>query len=118
MPNYRCFVRGDNYPGQVFDRDAVVGFYGYIYVRALSSRKAEFCAMDKIRPLFADFDDQCAELGSAVTFEEIVQCEMIPRNRKITFHTMPMDEPNNAFMRAYNRSSHQRLFSRRERPVT
>jgi len=110
MPNYKCFIRGDNYPAEIFAGNGLIGFYATVYQRALSSKKAEFQVMDRIRDMFSDHDELCSRLSSSVTFEEIVQCEMIPRNRTITFHSCPMHEKNNAFTRAYNRSPHRHLF--------
>jgi hypothetical protein len=109
MPNYRCFIRGDNYPGQIFGDDGIIGFHATVYQRALSSEKAEYKIMDRIREMFDEHHALCEELNSSVTFEEIVRCEMISRKRTIVFHSSPMHEPKTAFKRAYSRSSHRHL---------
>ena len=49
MPVFRCFIRGENFPGSLACRAEPVGFYATRWVEADSSAEAEMLALELLR---------------------------------------------------------------------
>lgn len=49
MPLFRCFIRGENFPGKLIGERKPIGFYTTCYVEAQSSEQAEMLAVDLLR---------------------------------------------------------------------
>jgi hypothetical protein len=49
MPLFRCFIRGENFPGEVLGESTAVGFYTTRFVDAESATEAEQIAVAALR---------------------------------------------------------------------
>ena len=49
MPWFKCFVRGEDFPGQLADEPGLVGFYTTRFVEAASAGEAESMALAALR---------------------------------------------------------------------
>lgn len=49
MPTYKCFVRGENFPGVLIGEDEPIGFYTTRFVQAPSPAAAELACVDALR---------------------------------------------------------------------
>lgn len=49
MPVFRCFIRGENFPGSLAGVPELIGFYTTRYVEAPSPSEAELIALDLLR---------------------------------------------------------------------
>lgn len=49
MPVFRCFVRGNNFPGKLIGRKQPVGFYTTRFVDAASPEEAEMLVVELLR---------------------------------------------------------------------
>lgn len=49
MPLFRCFIRGDNFPGKLIGRKKPAGFYTTRFVEASSAEEAEILVVDVLR---------------------------------------------------------------------
>lgn len=93
MPLFRCFIRGENFPGELIGLTAAVGFRATRFVDAASAPEAEQLAVAALR--------QDAELtvtseprvkNAKVYFESIVEVPADTQrepNSGFTFFTMP-----------------------------
>jgi hypothetical protein len=46
---YKCFITGENFPGELVDQDYSVGFYTTRFVQAESEEAAELVGLDLLR---------------------------------------------------------------------
>ena len=83
MPFYRCFIRGENFPGECIGSTGLYGFYTTRWVQAVSPAKAELEAVAALRedPSFALPEGVPASGKARVFVEEIVQIRKLPRMR-------------------------------------
>lgn len=49
MPLFRCFIRGENFPGKLLGQDDPIGFYTTRFVEADSPEQAELLAAELLR---------------------------------------------------------------------
>ena len=49
MPLFRCFIRGDNFPGKLIGKKSPIGFYTTRFVDAGTPEEAEMLAVDLLR---------------------------------------------------------------------
>ncbi len=49
MPLFRCFIRGDNFPGKLIGRKQPAGFYTTRFVDAASAEEAEMLVVELLR---------------------------------------------------------------------
>lgn len=49
MTWFKCFVRGENFPGELVGEDSLVGFYTTRYVESESASELEKAALDDLR---------------------------------------------------------------------
>jgi hypothetical protein len=49
MPWFRCFVRGEDFPGSMIGMSHPVGFYVTKFVEAADAEQAELRALDRLR---------------------------------------------------------------------
>jgi len=92
MPLFRCFIRGDNFPGKLVGQGKLVGFYTTRFVEASSRDEAEAVVVGWLRDdpdLAVSTKHQTAE--AKVYFEKIdevhPETEQKP-NKGFTFFTM------------------------------
>lgn len=83
MPFYRCFIRGENFPGECIGSTGLYGFYTSRWVEAVSPAKAEIEALAALRkdPSFALPEGFTKPVSSCVFVEEIVQIRKLPPMR-------------------------------------
>jgi hypothetical protein len=83
VPFYRCFVRGEHFPGQLIGADDSYGFYTTRWVQALNRKRAELRAVEAIRrdPSFALPDGAPEPADARVYVEKIEQVARLPRFR-------------------------------------
>ena len=82
MAWFRCFMCGENFPGQLIGEDGLVGFYVTRFVQAPNASLAEATALDALRaePKLAP-PAGCQSSGIAqVFFEEVakVPADVVP----------------------------------------
>lgn len=95
MPWFRCFVRGENFPGELIGEKGLVGFYLTRFVEAADAPDAEAVALNELKadPRLAPPPGYTPTGQARVFFEEIeeVSPERVPSAPPgITWH--PMDE--------------------------
>jgi hypothetical protein len=49
MPLYRCFIRGENFPGELIGQTTAIGFHATRFVDAQSAQEAERIAVAALR---------------------------------------------------------------------
>lgn len=49
MTWFKCFVRGENFPGELVGEDSLVGFFTTRYVEANTTNEAEIIALESMR---------------------------------------------------------------------
>ena len=49
MPVFRCFIRGENFPGSLAGEPEPIGFYTTRFIEASSPSEAELAALDALR---------------------------------------------------------------------
>ena len=49
MPLYRCFIRGENFPGELIGQTTAIGFHATRFVDAQSAHEAERIAVAALR---------------------------------------------------------------------
>ena len=92
MPLFRCFIRGENFPGTLVGKREPIGFYTTRFVDAQSPEQAEMLAVDLLR------NDEDLEVppehrtqDARVYFEKIeelpAEADRSP-NKGFTFFTM------------------------------
>ena len=92
MPLFRCFIRGDNFPGKLIGQDDPIGFYTTRFVEADSPAQAEMLAVDLLRnDPSLDVPPEHRTQDARVYFEDIDEvpgdAEKKP-NSGFTFFTM------------------------------
>ena len=94
---FRCFIRGDNFPGQMVGETRPVGFYVTRFVKASNITKAESIALKQLRaePMLAKPEGFTPSDNIRVFFEEIeeVKPSDVPEV-KPGYTWYPMDEEN------------------------
>jgi hypothetical protein len=92
MPLFRCFIRGDNFPGKLIGKKEPIGFYTTRFVDAETAEQAEMLAVDLLRN-DADLDVAAKHRtqDAKIHFEKIeevpAETERKP-NKGFTFFTM------------------------------
>jgi hypothetical protein len=83
VPFYRCFIRGEDFPGECIGSTGLYGFYTTRWVQAVSTAKAELEAVAALRkdPNFALPEGFTKPVSARVFVEEIVQIRKLPRMR-------------------------------------
>lgn len=73
MKWYKCFVAGENFPGELVGEDCLVGFYTTRFVQAENTESAEMLGLELLRAEDSlQLPDGVTPLDSAkVYFEEI-----------------------------------------------
>jgi len=73
MPVFRCFIRGENFPGSLTGESELVGFYTTRFVEAPSPSAAELVALDLLRaePEFELVRPEDRMENAQVYFEQI-----------------------------------------------
>lgn len=96
MPIFRCFIRGENFPGALAGHPAPVGFYAARFVEAPSAQAAEAVALGLLRSE-SDFErvspDDRME-NARVYFEQIEEIDadgVQGPGRGFTFSPMEAD---------------------------
>lgn len=69
MAWFKCFVRGEDFPGELVGEKSLVGFYTTCYAEANSTSEAEVIALEQMR------DDQRLVLSSPPTAEPKIYFE-------------------------------------------
>jgi len=49
MPLFRCFIRGENFPGSLAGESNLTGFYTTRFIEASSASEAELAALETLR---------------------------------------------------------------------
>jgi hypothetical protein len=49
MPVFRCFIRGENFPGSLAGESEPIGFYTTRFLEASSASEAELVALETLR---------------------------------------------------------------------
>lgn len=98
MAWFRCFIRGDNFPGQMIGEAGPVGFYVIRFVEAADAGEVEAAAIQLLRtePQMAPPHGYTPSGQARVFFEEIeeVSAERVPTVQP-GFTRHPMDESAN-----------------------
>lgn len=78
MPVFRCFIRGENFPGSLAGQPGLIGFYTTRFVEALSASEAELVALDLLRaePEFELVRPEDRVEDAQVYFEQIEEVPM------------------------------------------
>ena len=79
MAWYRCFIRGENFLGDLVGEGELLGFYVTRFVEAASEAEAESAALQALRSeprLARPMELNRADALARVYFEEI--CEVLP----------------------------------------
>lgn len=92
MPIFRCFIRGDNFPGKLLGQKKPIGFYTTRFVEADSPEQAEAFAVELLRnDSDLDVPPEHRTQDAKVHFEDIdevpAQTKQMP-NAGFTFFTM------------------------------
>lgn len=92
----RCFVRGENFPGELVNEPGLVGFYVIRFVEAPSAEDAESHALQVLRsePKLAPPPDLTPSGLTRVHFEQIEELDPsgVPAQQP-GFTWYPMDAP-------------------------
>jgi hypothetical protein len=78
MAWFRCFIRGENFPGQLAGEDGPVGFYVTRFVEATDAAAAESVALQALRAELTPPPGYMPSGQARVYFEEI---EKLPVKR-------------------------------------
>ena len=91
MPLFRCFIRGDNFPGKLAGQRKPVGFFATRFIEAASPADAESLALEMLRE---DEDLKVAAKyrtpDAKIYFEKIEEMPLDTKpvlNRGFTFFT-------------------------------
>ena len=73
MPVFRCFIRGENFPGSLLGQAEPIGFFATRFVEAESPAEAELAALALLRqdPTFNAVGPEDRMEDAKVYFEEI-----------------------------------------------
>ena len=77
MKWYRCFISGENFPGQLIGEDYPVGFYTTRFIQAEDEDSAEMVGLDLLRTegSFQLPDGLSPPAAAKVYFEELAEVE-------------------------------------------
>ena len=83
MPFYRCFIRGEHFPGECIGRRGLYGFYTTRWLQALNEHHAEIKAVEILRKdtSFALPAGVPKSPDTKVYVEEIERIARLPRFR-------------------------------------
>jgi hypothetical protein len=92
MPVFRCFIRGENFPGELIGLTSAVGFHATRFIDAESATEAEQVAVAALRKDTAlTVNSEPRVKNAKVYFESIVEVpaetERVP-NKGFTFFAM------------------------------
>jgi hypothetical protein len=75
MAWFRCFIRDDNFPGQLIGQQSLIGFYVTRFVQAADLIQVEAAAIDALRtePRLARPAGEEPSANARIFFEEIVE---------------------------------------------
>jgi len=94
MPWFRCFIRGENFPGELAGETGLIGFYTTRFVEAASAQQAESLVLEQLRaePKLAPPAGYKPTGITRVFFEKIaeVAADQVPA-RQQGFVWYPMD---------------------------
>ena len=78
MPIFRCFMRGENFPGSVAGESEPIGFYATRFLEASSASEAELAALERLRaePEFQLVRPEDRMEHAQVYFEQIEEVPM------------------------------------------
>lgn len=97
MAWFRCFIRGENFPGELIGQPGLVGFYLTRFVEAVNAEEAETRAMQGLRsePKLAPPPGYKPSGITRVWFEEIAElpADQVPA-RQPGFAWYPMETPS------------------------
>lgn len=94
MPTFRCFIRGEHFPGALAGVSAPIGFYTTRFVDAPSASDAEVTALNLLRqaPEFELVRPEDRTMNAKVYFDQIEEVLMEPdREQPQGFAFFPMD---------------------------
>ena len=94
MPLFRCFIRGENFPGRLAGLRKPVGFYVTRFVEATSAEEAEGIALEALkmeRSLRLPVGLRKSAAAARIYFEEIVEVESSWRRPKAGFTFFEME---------------------------
>ena len=97
MKWFRCFIRGDNFPGQMVGESRPVGFYVTRFIKASDGAKAESLALTQLRadPMLAKPERFTPSDNIRVFFEAIEEINPVDvPDVQPGFTWFPMDEEN------------------------
>lgn len=92
MPVFRCFIRGEYFPGSLLGQEDPVGFYATRFVEADSREQAELSALELLRHApELDVAPEFRTQDTKVYFEEIDEVLVEPEQESgagFTYFTM------------------------------
>ncbi|RIA35535.1 hypothetical protein DFR49_4315 [Hephaestia caeni] len=96
MPLYRCFVRGENFPGELVGASQFMGFYTTRWIEAPTAEAAETAGVEMLRAEYRFSEEEKQRAPDArVYFEEVVEVPadtpQIPPNSGATWFEMDSD---------------------------
>jgi len=73
MPVFRCYIRGENFPGSLAGESEPIGFYTTRFVEAPSASDAELAALESLRrePEFEQVRPEDRMEHAQVYFEQV-----------------------------------------------
>ncbi len=82
MAFYRCFIRGEHFPGECIGQKGVYGFYTTRWVEALNKEEAELRAVDLLREdrSLALPEGAAKPADARVYVEEIEEVDELPES--------------------------------------
>ena len=83
MPNYKCLIRGEHFPGELIGSTGLCGFYTTRWLVALNEKQAEMRAVETLKsePGFALPEGAPASANAHVFVEEVTRIARLPRLR-------------------------------------
>jgi len=80
MAWFRCFIRGENFPGQAVGESGLVGFFVTRHVEAADAEAAETAVLEELRTELTPPPGYVPTGRARVFFEEIteVEAEQVP----------------------------------------
>ena len=90
---FKCFIEGENFPGELIGEKSLVGFYVTRFIEAASTEEAEELAMANLR------NDESLALPEGIypskearvyfeSIEEVLPSELLDNNTGFTFYVM------------------------------
>ncbi|MFO0947516.1 MAG: hypothetical protein U1D30_16590 [Planctomycetota bacterium] len=96
MAWFRCFVRGENFPGQLLSQEGLIGFYVTRFIEAEDAADAEMKCVELLRQetKIAPPPGFTPTGKARIYFEEIeALVDVLPPEMPPGFVFFPMDEP-------------------------